>query len=94
MLEQLLEIDIWLFKLLNGTWHNAFFDAIMPLWREKTTWIPLYIALIVFIFKQKGRMGGILLLGVILSAGLAGTTSRKIIKTQVARPPPCKEILL
>ena len=48
-MEQVIAADQFLFELINGQAHNAVLDWLMPIWREKSTWIPLYIALAAFV---------------------------------------------
>lgn len=89
---ELLQLDQSLFFLINGEWHNAFLDAIMPLWRNKLFWSPLYVFLLFYIFlnfKLKGLYFVLMIVGVI---ALADTTSSKIIKKSVQRIRPCNDI--
>ena len=50
MLNDLLQLDLDLFHLINGQWHHPWLDAIMPLWRDKKTWIPFYVLLAGYLF--------------------------------------------
>ncbi|PWU00661.1 MAG: hypothetical protein C5B52_08480 [Bacteroidetes bacterium] len=50
-MHKLIEWDQWLFGLLNREWTNSFFDKIFPIFRNQTTWYPLYgLLLILAIF--------------------------------------------
>lgn len=90
MLETLLELDYALFQLINQEWHTALLDAILPYWREKTTWIPLYLAVIVYAIWNY-RWQGLLMVAMLLATvGLADTMSSKVIKKNVERLRPCK----
>jgi undecaprenyl-diphosphatase len=90
MMETLQQLDVYLFHLING--HSApWLDAIMPYWREKSTWIPLYIALAVFVLWKFRLRGVYFLLALALTVGLADTVSSKIIKPAVHRLRPCNE---
>lgn len=51
MLEQLLQWDTNVFLLINKQGSNAFFDALMPLLREKWVWFPLYLLLLWYFYK-------------------------------------------
>lgn len=51
MLEQLLQWDTELFLLINKDGGNAFFDWLMPVLRNKFTWIPLYIIILIAFYK-------------------------------------------
>ncbi len=89
---ELLELDQTLFFLINGEWHNAFLDMIMPYWRNKLFWSPLYVFLLFYIllnYKLKGFYFILLLAAVIT---VADTTSSKIIKKSVQRIRPCNDV--
>ncbi|MCL2739285.1 MAG: phosphatase PAP2 family protein [Bacteroidales bacterium] len=51
MLEQLLELDRWLFLLINGA-HTPWIDLLMQALSAPYTWIPLYI-LLLYLFVRK-----------------------------------------
>lgn len=91
MMEHILQFDQHLFHLLNGEWHNAFFDAILPYWRDKKTWIPLYLlagAYLVYRFRMRAVF---FILATALAVGLADTASSKGFKKHVKRLRPCQE---
>jgi len=44
-MESLIQLDEQLFHIINHDWQNAFLDAVLPYWRDKKTWIPLYVLL-------------------------------------------------
>jgi membrane-associated phospholipid phosphatase len=91
MMEYLIGLDQSLFRLINGQWHNAFLDWLLPFWREKTTWLPLYGALVGYVFYSMQRKAAMfLLLAAVLSVGLADTLSSKVVKPEVARLRPCR----
>jgi len=52
---QLLKYDQQLFKLINNEWHNAFFDRLMPMLRNSTTWVPFYVFFILFVLINYKR---------------------------------------
>lgn len=90
-MEQVIAVDQFLFELINGQSHNAVLDWLMPIWREKSTWIPLYIALAAFVGYKYRLQGLYLLLALALAVGLADTVSSKIIKPSVHRLRPCND---
>jgi len=49
MLERIIEIDRSLFMTLNHI-HSPFFDGVMVFASEKFVWVPLYLAIIFFVF--------------------------------------------
>lgn len=88
---EILQLDEQLFHLINGEWHATWLDAIMPIWRDKKTWIPLYLILTTFAlwrFRLKG-LWWILALG--LTVGIADGTSSHLIKKNVKRVRPCND---
>ncbi len=89
MLELLIEWDQWLFGLLNGHWHNSLLDVIVPYWRAKETWIPLYLILLLLIGKDRGFKTIWVLLVIGLTIALADQVSSEWIKKTIERPRPC-----
>ncbi len=88
---ELLQLDQAVFFLINGDWHNSFLDAIMPYWRDKLFWLPLYVFLLFYIllnFKLKGFYFILMIAAVI---AIADTTSSKVIKKSVQRVRPCND---
>lgn len=90
-LEAILEFDEQLFRVINGQWHNEVLDFILPYWREKKFWYPLYLALLVFIIYRFRVKGIYLLLALFLTVGLADTVSSKVLKKSVKRVRPCND---
>lgn len=90
----LIQFDEYLFHIINYDWQNPFLDAVMPYWRDKKTWIPLYLFLAIFsIYKFKIK-GLYLILAIALTVGVADTVSSKIIKKSVKRIRPCNDATL
>lgn len=90
-MESLLHWDEQIFHLINSGWQNPFLDAIMPVWREKSTWIPLYILLAgfaVYRFKIKGLF---LIMALGLLVGISDNVSSQLIKKNVRRIRPCND---
>lgn len=83
--------DQWLFQLLNGEWHNALFDAIIPYWRSKYIWIPLYLFLVSFLWINWGKRGLVIIAFAAATIGVADFTSSKIVKPLVERVRPCND---
>ncbi len=91
MLETLLQIDYQLMEWLNHDWQHPWLDAIMPHWRDKKTWIPLYVllaGLAVYHFRWRGLF---FILGVVLTVGVADTVSSKVMKPTFERVRPCNQ---
>lgn len=92
MLELIQQFDIKAFKCINSGLSNQFFDAILPWCREKWFWMPAYWFLAAFSLLNFGKKGWVIILGIVLSAGLADYTSSSIIKKNVQRLRPCNDI--
>lgn len=91
MMETILEWDARLFELINGHWHHAYVDWLMPWWREKMTWIPLYLLIAAWALIRLKRQGFILLLGLIGTASISDAVSSHVIKPAVHRLRPCND---
>ncbi|MCB0518638.1 MAG: phosphatase PAP2 family protein [Lewinellaceae bacterium] len=86
----LLHFDYQLFHFINSGCQNPLFDFLMPVLRNKYTWVPLYLFLLVFLllnFKTKGLW---LALALIVTVGLTDSISSQLIKKNVMRLRPCK----
>ncbi|MCG8326402.1 MAG: phosphatase PAP2 family protein [Chitinophagales bacterium] len=92
MLETILQLDQELFFIVNGEWHVPWLDAIMPYWRDKKFWIPLYIVLSAFLFIKYRLKGLYFILAVALTVGVADTVSSKLLKKSVKRVRPCNDV--
>ncbi|MFN7117198.1 MAG: phosphatase PAP2 family protein [Saprospiraceae bacterium] len=90
-MENLLQLDEQLFYLINNGWQNPFLDAIMPIWREKSTWIPLYVLLAGFIFYRFRIKGLFLVMALGLLVGISDNVSSQLIKKNVRRIRPCND---
>ena len=89
-MQELLQLDRQLFYLVNTVGQNDFFDLILPLWRNKLTWIPLYILLaggLVYKLKIKGLY---LLVALGITIGITDNISSRLIKKTVKRERPCR----
>ncbi len=92
MLDQLLQLDHQLFQAINQGLSNAFFDVLMPIVRNRYTWVPLYLLLAFVWVKQYGKTGLWMVLFLVLCFGISDYTSSSIIKPAVARIRPCNEL--
>ena len=82
-------LDKFLIKAWHQGWHPEWLDQIVPWWREKETWIFLYVLLIAWlIFKNKWKGLATAALGG-CCVGLADYTSAGIIKPLAGRLRPC-----
>ena len=52
MIDPLIAFDKELFLSVNQGMSNAFFDWLMPILRNRFTWAPLYLFIIIFSIKN------------------------------------------
>jgi membrane-associated phospholipid phosphatase len=91
MLEALLQFDRSLFSLVNGQWHNDFFDWLMPWLRNSSVWAPLYLFVVLYaIINYKGH-GWRLVLVALVAVALSDLLSSSLIKPNIFRVRPCNE---
>jgi undecaprenyl-diphosphatase len=89
MINQLLQQDQHWFNAINQGLANPVFDVLMPILRNRLTWLPLYVLLTYLAIKKFGRTGGLMLLFGILCFAIADYSSASILKPWVARLRPC-----
>jgi membrane-associated phospholipid phosphatase len=90
-MDQLLLYDKHLFKLINYSWHNGFFDWLMPWLRNSNVWIPLYFFLLLFAVLNYKKTGW---WWIVFAAGTVVFTdfvSSDIIKHNIIRLRPCND---
>lgn len=92
MIEEIIKLDQQLFHVINTGWTNAFFDWIMPILRNKYTWLPLYIVIIAYVIKFYQLKGFYLILFFAAAVGLADYGSSSILKPAFNRIRPCNDI--
>ncbi|MEM1356933.1 MAG: phosphatase PAP2 family protein [Bacteroidota bacterium] len=85
-------IDVELFNFLNQDLANPFFDVVLPVYREKTTWIPLYLLMVVLLWRKYGWQKTLwLLLAIGLTLTIADQLAASILKPWIGRLRPCIE---
>jgi membrane-associated phospholipid phosphatase len=87
----LFEIDSAIFQFVNTGLSNPVFDFLMPWFREKLFWIPLYIGVAFLIVKHFQKKAIWIILCIALSSILSDTISSKIVKPTFKRLRPCNE---
>ncbi len=89
----LIQLDYWLFFLINSEWVTPFFDSIMPFLRNKYVWLPIYIFIITWvIYSKNGRAKWVLLLNIISCIAITDILCSQILKPFIARVRPCNEL--
>lgn len=88
-LQTIIDIDRQLLGVINGN-HNMFLDTLMLTLTSGVTWIPLYVALLYLVVKNKETMGQIALIMVCcaLCFFLTEFVTEGLVKPAVARPRP------
>lgn len=103
MIDWFLEIDESLFKAINGLAGGSvspgvsdFLDVVMWSVSMAKFWTPLYVILLVLLWKKFTRRNSrlIILLGIIVSIGLADIISARVLKPTAARLRPSHRIEL
>lgn len=88
----ILEFDYYIFQLINQEWHNGFLDAIIPIWRNKLFWIPLYLFIFSFLLLNYAKKGAIVILCLAATIAVADVVSSRVIKPNIKRVRPCNNI--
>lgn len=91
-MEQLINYDKHLFRIINNQWSNAFFDWLMPWLRNSNVWVPLYLFLLLLVtinFKKTGWWWVVFAAGTVI---LSDFVSSKIIKENIIRLRPCNDL--
>ncbi|MFM6954749.1 MAG: phosphatase PAP2 family protein [Sphingobacteriaceae bacterium] len=89
MINQVIQLDQQWFSAINEGLANPVFDVLMPILRNRLTWVPLYVLASYVAIKKFGRTGGYMLLFGILCFALADYTTASLLKPWVARLRPC-----
>jgi membrane-associated phospholipid phosphatase len=89
-MQSILQADRYLFHIVNGVWHNAFFDTIFPLLRQAEFWIPFYLFLLVFVVMNVRKSGWYILI-MTCTVAISDMLSSRVIKELVWRPRPCRD---
>jgi len=91
LMEYILNLDESIFILINRTWQNDFFDWILPYWRNKKFWIPLYLLFSLFLYTKVGKKSLWILLFLGLTVAASDLTSSFLIKESIERIRPCND---
>ena len=85
----LIELDYSLFNLLNSEWTNDFFDWLMPVWRNKYFWLPVYLFIIFFAVFNYSKKSYWFIIFMIAAVGSADFVSSQLVKKTIKRVRPC-----
>lgn len=93
MMETILHWDTALMHWINAGWSHPVLDFLLPLFRNKFFWLPLYVLCISWIiFNHHFRHIIWILIALFMAVFASDTISSKLIKYQVQRARPCQEI--
>lgn len=84
-----LALDQELFYFIHRELASPFLDTVLPVWREKITWVPAYLAAATALIYYHRRSGLYLLALIGLAILLADQLTSSVIKPLVGRPRPC-----
>ncbi len=90
MIDQLLQWDENLFRLING-WHSPFWDTVMWAISAKLTWLPLYLFILGWMIRICRRRFWALLLFIVLLVVLTDQVSVQMFKKVFLRLRPCHQ---
>lgn len=93
MIEFLEYLDTRLFFLFNGH-HTPFMDKVMGLASGKLTWTPLYILLLIMVWKKKQEKMWLVVLSVAILITLSDQVSVHLFKETFQRYRPCHNELI
>ncbi|HRI59152.1 MAG TPA: phosphatase PAP2 family protein [Saprospiraceae bacterium] len=90
-LQTLQQWDTDLFRFINGSMSNPVLDAVLPFFREKWFWAPLYLFVAAFVCLNYKKKGWVIMLGLVAAVGLSDFTSSTLVKKNVQRLRPCND---
>lgn len=89
MTDFLYSLDLKLLYFINHSLSNPVFDTIMPFFRDKRTWIPLYIVVVYFIIRKYQLKSIWVIAFAALTVVLCDQISAGLIKPLFERVRPC-----
>ena len=90
----ILPIDQQAFSWINQSLSNPFFDALMPILRNKLTWIPLYVILLIYLIKYHRQEKYLFCIFLIVAIICSDSLLCNLLKNWVQRTRPCDELSL
>lgn len=91
MWQEIINTDKDIFLFINQTLSNPFFDWLLPILRNPFTWAPLYLFLIIFFIKHYGKLGILIVVCSLATAGISDSVSSHVIKKSIKRVRPCND---
>ncbi|HRP02318.1 MAG TPA: phosphatase PAP2 family protein [Candidatus Kapabacteria bacterium] len=91
-MDWILEIDKYLFFIINHGLANPLFDKIMPFITEVDSWVLVYLVGFWYLFFKSGKVGKITAISLIITILVADQVSSSLIKEWVGRIRPCHDL--
>lgn len=82
------------FLAINQGFSNIVFDWLMPIMRNKYTWTPIYLFIIIFSIRHFKLRGAAMILCLLITVGLSDFISASVVKPMFKRVRPCNELSL
>ncbi len=92
-MEFLINIDKWLFGIINGELTAPFFDKFFPLITLQRNWTILYVILGIWLLIKGGKRGRIAIVLLALTILAADQFSSNLLKNAFERIRPCNDII-
>jgi undecaprenyl-diphosphatase len=85
-----MEIDYQVFEWFNSGLAHPLLDRLLPYYRDKLTWIPLYGIALVLLYRQRGWRDTLtIVVGLAVVLTVADQLAASLIKPRVGRLRPC-----
>ncbi len=91
MFDSLNQIDHFVFSWIQRNCRSELWDPILVAFRDKHSWLPLYIFLLSFLFFSFGKKAWIVLAFSLLLISLTDQINSSVVKSIFKRDRPCKE---
>ncbi len=92
MLKKIIDIDHWLFTLINQKANFPIFDKVALLIRQPLTWAPLYLFLIIYAFTRFQKKVWWWIFELIVTISFSDVISSHVLKPLIGRIRPCNNI--
>lgn len=94
LIHSLISFDYKLFELINQHLQQPFLDVLMPILRNKYTWLPVYFGLILYIYITNKNKFIIYILFIIICISIIDISNHHLLKPFFARKRPCFNSLI
>jgi len=84
-----MKLDAAIFHWINTAWSTELLDRLAPWLREAEHWIPLYVAITIYLIWRFGKRAIPAMMALVLCFALTDVISSRVVKPLVERPRPC-----